>query len=721
MTKRLGIVLLLLIGIIVSGREILHSEFVSGLGDLAGWTQSRGGDGSGNIRVVDAELSGSYRQPVLLNSGSGKSWTFLRRKLSSASLRGVESVRVTAWVRTPQPARLRLVLTEGYIWGEGAPSAFAESRGRNSNSRHIISVQLTRKSQQQDIGVAIGIDYESPNSWVVIDAIRIEALSSQEKPIEVPTVVDDYTRLVFPADIAGSNANVSSEKYAVMKATEERLWKQAGLMKDPAVVERLKNFTELLKILKLPATEQGKYFLEIQKRCQFVEQGQIFWQIKEDTYTFTESSLLSPVNSDKLHITLPGNAALDPLLLIGNIAPATQRFQLSVSGEAAKLIVPHLLVAADTVPDYPVQISSDTVIDVAPGSMRGLMLSCSSSGIAPGTYTGMVRLTPLAGNFEIKEMPISVEVLDHTLPLKMPLSVFNCDYTASISPQKRDILLDARVNVFHVALRSTEDFSPLKRLVTSLNERLKPNEYTLLIEIWFVRQANGWQENFNPWLDALVAEMQAMGLGYDNWILHIYDEVLDKQFLSSAAAIKKHNPSVRIFSDHIPEHADTVRQFQKYVDFWCPAGSTLANERFQASLAAMRDSGYPIWCYNAGAAPEQSPDVCRSLPWFAWKYRLNGVYMWAALTSSLRSRPNSQNYGLFYADHVGNWIPSRRWRQWRAGLEDYLLLEAVAAQGETGYQLARTAADEVTGSSNSQEREVIIAKWRSKLIEVLKP
>jgi hypothetical protein len=187
----------------------------------------------------------------------------------------------------------------------------------------------------------------------------------------------------------------------------------------------------------------------------------------------------------------------------------------------------------------------------------------------------------------------------------------------------------------------------------------------------------GWQgPRFARWLEHLVAYMKSKGLGYDDWILQIFDESMSDRFLECAKNVKRVDSNVRIFQDHM-DSPERIREFAPYIDVWCPVQHQLGQ---QQGLQAMRDTGRPVWTYECGTTPGFTPAKHRFMPWRAWHFDLDGVTFWTYSACSWNDPSRVPNYGLYYPSSTGGPIPSKRWVAWREGLDDYLYLRAYTAE-----------------------------------------
>jgi len=242
-------------------------------------------------------------------------------------------------------------------------------------------------------------------------------------------------------------------------------------------------------------------------------------------------------------------------------------------------------------------------------------------------------------------------------------------------------LLGHHTNVFNCnALPDgSNDFSGVAERVSPLR-----GLGLLFVEVWFMR-ATGWKPEYEQWVRGAAAAMEAAGLSYDDWVLHIYDETLCPEFLECAKRIKAVEPRIRIFSDFMGT-VEQIQDFAPYVDYWCPYFADLTKSD-GGCLQAMRATGKPIWTYECGSQKTMGLGHCRALPWVSWANNLQGSFNWCYPGSAWDERGIGDiNYGHIYAGYRGEPVSSKRWEAWSDGLEDYLLLaaysEKLAAAGE---------------------------------------
>ena len=349
-------------------------------------------------------------------------------------------------------------------------------------------------------------------------------------------------------------------------------------------------------------------------------------------------------------------------------------------------------------------------IRVPAGQTREVWLTIDTTDVRPGRYDIPVAIHPLDYSTGLKPMRVLVRVRiwDIELPKKMPISVYNFDYGrgAYENPQYLEDMLRHRVNVFFVPNvpgpdeNGHADFSTLDTAI----ERLSPHGQ-LFLEVWFMRQSNGWRSHYAQWVRELAAYMTSRGLDYEDWLLQVYDESMSDQFLQCAKQIKQADPNVRIFQDHMAP-AERVREFAPYIDVWCPVHHQLTDSN---GLEAMRATGKPVWTYECGTTPVETPRKHRGVTWRAWHHKLDGTTYWTYSDCKWNDPSVRENYGVIYRSVTGGPITSKRWEAWREGQDDYLYLtvyEDELAKGGEPSEKDRALLDEAHETATKGQVEM---------------
>ncbi len=318
------------------------------------------------------------------------------------------------------------------------------------------------------------------------------------------------------------------------------------------------------------------------------------------------------------------------------------------------------------------------VIHVPLDQTREVWFLVDTTDLSPGFYRAPVSVHPLVWDAGVlsAEFELRIRIWDIELPKKMPIAVYNFDYTRALAGHS-DYMSDlarCRANVFQVTnIPNPDDQGDFSRLDPVL-ERL-PEDGQAMMEVWFMR-SHGWQPRFETWVRKLAQYMKSRGLSYDRWFLHIFDESASDDFLECARQVKRVDPKVRISQDHMgtPER---LSEFASVIDIWIP----LFRDLDKPGLETMRATGKPVWTYDCGTTPLFSTARHRFLPWRAWRYNLDGVTLWTYSQSHWNDPPrHGHNFGMFFGAADGGAVPSKRFEAWRDGVEDYLYLVVYEAE-----------------------------------------
>jgi hypothetical protein len=173
---------------------------------------------------------------------------------------------------------------------------------------------------------------------------------------------------------------------------------------------------------------------------------------------------------------------------------------------------------------------------------------------------------------------------------------------------------------------------------------------------------------------------------------------------------------IQLFSDLMPQDSSIVEKFAPYVKVWDPLARDINKSNYKKSFRLMKKSGNEIWCYECDSNAQQPLAEYRLMAWLAWLYELDGIGFWTAQPAGLRGT----KAGLTYSDSDGRIIPSRRWLQWLAGMDDYLLLHSAAKKSKNNpamLNLLKQAANEVLAHRYSNQLGNVIQKWRCRILE----
>lgn len=707
MTTKILVLSLFGLSVLASGlgaAEVFRSEFTS-QDELDKWTVLLLSKGGRKGEVMTAQPD-SRRQPAILFTPEIQSWGFLIKEFKPGRLPAGGKLRLTAYVMGNRPATV--VISRKFSWGVAGMEAATKLLTKYGEWERL-EVIMDRPKDDPLMSVAIGLDYGNPGGWVAVDKVVVECADSfpatGHEPMPQENVVVTAKQLrKFVTDETFQNIRQAA-----------LVWQEA-LKENPGAV-MAKNIAPLFDLApsasgtdRVSLRDIGDMLVELQNWGYSV-------QFADEMRNFGEKTLLPPNAKTSLEIDAAGNSREYRTLLLRNNLSCGHNFSITLEGDLAKHARIYRMEYISGQPDYLRELHPGDFVSTGMRQTVGLTFAFSTKDLRPGAYAGEIVVTPFDNSLPIKRMPIHLRVHKTTLPDQLPISAFLFDYSSAQNPEVARFLMDFRVNTFDYSIRKTPeegtDFAELEKIVANVRQINSKLKFTILVETWFVRDAKGWKPEYNAWLDQLVAEMKKLGLGYNDWIFHIYDETLCDEFLAAAKAIKTHNPNVRIFADWTDKNQEVVRKFLPYIDVWCPKDGDLA---FPATHL-MKAAKAPVWTYACEPAPMMPFESYRRQAWLAWQYGLSGCSEWTAAVCPFRVAQGDQQYGLLYASSHGI-QPSRKLIMWHAGLEDYLLLrlasDQVAASGNT--ELRRLVTHGVMDIPSHLERA---GEWRRRILEAM--
>ncbi len=352
---------------------------------------------------------------------------------------------------------------------------------------------------------------------------------------------------------------------------------------------------------------------------------------------------------------------------------------------------------ADVLPE----ISADGVIVIPAGENRQVFIDLPTNA-KPGHYHGTFTTTNVMDNTTTVN-PLNIEILPLTLPEKHPLSImtWDCSLRGATDAGRQkilELLTESRVNAFHVLERpelkdGKYDFTELNAMLAVLKGKglamlrcaAPPRNINVLTE-------KGYAE-YVEYLKLVIDNVKKQGYGYDDFILYPYDENVQNNFFAAAKASKAADPKVMVYAD--PTTKATPEEMQRLVD-----GNYV--DYFQYNASFFRDRGDIVkplmkhvryntiyWCpvIQKRLRPHS---FYRQMGRSAYRYQLHGVGYWTSLwMADGKSMPWDDFQGKTASpvtiypgrDNDADSIPSRRWRAFRIGLEDYLFFDLARQKG----------------------------------------
>ena len=380
-----------------------------------------------------------------------------------------------------------------------------------------------------------------------------------------------------------------------------------------------------------------------------------------------------------------------------------------------------------SLPDALPLLNEAGVLQVGPYQTRQLWITVDTAGLKAGEYEFQIvvrALEDIQGRSAASrpvEMPsktatVKVKVLPLAMPARPNLDVCVWEYDRWILGPSGpaiigDITANGAANIMLLDVNSDgltrgEDFGKIlepgwtperinfKKMDKIIDLKKGPGRKFLVwnMAAWFdervckVNTEKG-KKLCLQWIKACVDHLKQRGMGYDDFLVEIVDEVykanVDNDY-AVAKGLKELDPRIKIFQTVGGDtRFEDIKRMAPYVDVWCVWDCRIdkADE-----LEFMKATGKPVWIYRCSLyAKVLSPiGYYRSLPLMAWKYGLNGCGMWSYDfgTGNLWDEFDTRgwNFGdsaIIYPGANGP-ILSKRWEGWRRGMDDYKALQLLS-------------------------------------------
>ncbi len=668
--------------------------------------------GDQTSQLIDTEgaiVNGRQLKPRVIVNPTERSWGYFICDVPAKDIPVGGKIRLTAWVTTNNPHHAQVRMSEGVRFGGFCPRLVG-SFAQIPYQRHAVSIEYARHDDNAFMSLAIGLDYSSTKTWLIVDRILFEHLADDEESIAKNDAYP-YESLKLPMDIV--TGQTSDGQKRMITSAEEYLKRLQDNKQEEAAAYLAKLIGDWRDVCegRLPLSE----LTSIEKR---ILKAFISCQMKPDMTQFNPDTVLLPGNTENWRAVAAQNAKDNAILLVGNQFNIPLSFQVRADGEAASNIAVKRLHWVSRTPDCPVPMQRDDIMEVSPQSIAGFEVVFAAKDLKPGSYNGKIMILPLDNSYPVTEIPYEFHVIGWRMPDDLPVWTFTFDYGIARDPKSLQFLRERRINTFHVTLHKLDDFKQLLDIFQNVEAAGLKEKSRFFVEVWFVRDAGGWTKpDFTLWLKQLVEHFKQHGYDYDAWTLHIYDETLCDEFFQSAKAIRDIDPKVKIYSDMLPHDLTEMEKFKSVVDYWCPHMDTqmTKNQDIVEMSAALRKTGLPFHIYNCGSMPTHPLTLYRIEPWMSWLNGDDGIMFWTANSCQVRPSLTNPNYGMSYRLN-GELLSSRRWDMWTAGFEDYLLLFQAntidAAQ-------TRRLAEEVVNSVNASDFPQIVSEARRALYNIV--
>jgi hypothetical protein len=373
----------------------------------------------------------------------------------------------------------------------------------------------------------------------------------------------------------------------------------------------------------------------------------------------------------------------------------------------------------------PLVLQNSKSFPVAPGETVQLWLETYAKGLSSGTYTAALAIDAVGEAISKIQhiVPITLEVADRVFPNKIPFLTCNWDYVTisdRFTSKKPELVRYAirdlenhRVNVFVMRLDSVfnEDKSglSLQKLQNELALRSGVHPFVLMHFGWtgYIEQVFGplqtvrCEENLKIFLDQFRDYMLRFGYDYDSFALYPVDESIGEDFVYIAQIIRDFDPRLKIYANMLFASESQFKKVKDLVDIWCPhLPEVIAN---QNTFDRYKNFGSfdEIWCYNANIAKPRFFSPKTTTIGKRWRGGPNATAFWTMPIVAASLGMTGTGFWVYQDENKAGWtddtmgdhgvvyegkqnpdkncipepiVPSKRWRQWRQGVEDAVCL-----------------------------------------------
>ncbi len=425
---------------------------------------------------------------------------------------------------------------------------------------------------------------------------------------------------------------------------------------------------------------------------------------------------LPPEAQPSLALSAARGEAVYAALMLFNPGPQTAYVRIQVDGfpasaltlrEAAHIRASFGQLVADVLPI----LSQDGIVVIPAGENRQLFVDLDTRALPAGTRAGVIRCTD---TFSLKSVECQLTVRISSvlaLPSRHPLSVlvWDCSLYGTTGELATNILNELTgnyVNTFHVLERASACFN-------ATGDMVEPPDFSALDARLDLLQGKGLlmlrcaapnlqvppkgalkitteagAKAYSQWTKALVEHLKQRNLSCEDFYLYIYDENLRDDFYAAACAAKAAVPNIRIYAD--PCSSTKLEEVTRALEARCVDYLQYHAGWFQHLTPELEKTSREqvailstYWCpvHHKRLSPSS---FYRRMGAFAFQKNLTGVGFWAALglagdtwgTPLDDFRKSASPVAIYPAGDV-TVMPSRRWKGFRAGLDDFLFFQAL--------------------------------------------
>jgi hypothetical protein len=371
----------------------------------------------------------------------------------------------------------------------------------------------------------------------------------------------------------------------------------------------------------------------------------------------------------------------------------------------------------------PLVLQNAKPFPILPGQTVQLWIEAYSKELQAGDYIGALAIEAINNKIDkkLQTVPIHVKVADKTFPEKVPVYSYNWDYVTisdRFTSKNLDLIKQAvadlenhYVNVVVIRPDRIFDENKLDPISHELRNELAIRSNTKPFVLFFLGgktclgkrfgafRTPNWETDFNYFLAHLRDFMINNGFSYNSFAIYPFDESIGDDFVYVAKIIKKFDPQLKIYANRWIE-PDKLDKVKDLIDIWCPGITDVLTNKNQYDRYRDMKIFDQVWCYSADLVCERffaplktqiskkwrcnNKMFWRTMPITAAYLKMNGAGFWVYQDpdNSGWVKDKIGNYGVVY-DGTQNpdkncvpemIIPSKRWQQWREGIEDAVCL-----------------------------------------------
>lgn len=414
------------------------------------------------------------------------------------------------------------------------------------------------------------------------------------------------------------------------------------------------------------------------------------------------------MGSPSLAVEAFGGEVESAALNVWNFSGAPRTLRITLSGlkngetaieapviirEVIEVGTQNALMRADALPT----ISESGTIVVPAWGARQVWFEIHTEGLAPGEWTGEVRLKDLALTSGEVTAPLTVTVW----PVAQSREhVFHfCGWSDTRPPGVLEDMLSHGMNVFTDARAVPFEYDEQGAIVyadfSELDEYMATRAPHGTAMFHSLVRLSGPAESFDPiWKRAYIAAVRqftahvhAIGFGYGDFTYYPVDEPgledgrnVDR-FMQWAPLTREADPNIRIYTNPVGLPIEWLERMDPYVDIYAPLHSGFWHQdpKMQEHVELMHSGDRELWTYHCS---HNAKIICplgynRAQMWNCFNDGHTGGGLWTYYNRSESGwHVGTYDYNLVYSGPDGP-IPSKRWEAVRDGTEDYSMLMAL--------------------------------------------